>query len=152
MTNSLRHRGPNDMGVVCFSGSETFHYCQNDPSFKDRKFEMLFGHRRLSILDLSSDGRQPMTDQTESVWLTFNGEIYNFIELRSELMSKGYLFKTSTDTEVVIYSYLEWGPGCFSRFNGMWALAIYDKRNGSVVLSRDRTGKSRYTTVHSEET
>ena len=141
MTNSLRHRGPNDMGVVCFSGSETFHYSQNDPSFRDRKFEMLFGHRRLSILDLSSDGRQPMSDQTESVWLTFNGEIYNFIELRTELKSKGYLFKTSTDTEVIIYSYLEWGLGCFSRFNGMWALAIYDKRNGSVVLSRDRTGK-----------
>jgi asparagine synthase (glutamine-hydrolysing) len=141
MTNSLRHRGPNDMGAVCFSGSETFHYDQNDLSFKDRKFEMLFGHRRLSILDLSSDGKQPMTDQTESVWLTFNGEIYNFIELRTELKSKGYVFKTSTDSEVIIYSYLEWGIGCFSRFNGMWALAIYDKRTGDVVLSRDRTGK-----------
>ena len=141
MTNSLRHRGPNDMGVVCFLGSETIHYYQNDPSFKDKKFEMLFGHRRLSILDLSSDGKQPMADQTESVWLTFNGEIYNFIELRTELKSKGYVFKTSTDTEVIIYSYLEWGIGCFSRFNGMWALAIYDKRSGDVVLSRDRTGK-----------
>ena len=141
MTNSLKHRGPNDKGAVCFSGSEISLFDHKAPNFKDRKFEMSFGHRRLSILDLSSDGKQPMADQTESVWLTFNGEIYNFIELRTELKSKGYIFKTSTDTEVIIYSYLEWGLGCFSRFNGMWALAIYDKRTGDVVLSRDRTGK-----------
>ena len=141
MTNSLEHRGPNDMGLVCFSCSEVYLDDTKTPYFKDKKFEILFGHRRLSILDLSSDGKQPMADQTASVWLTFNGEIYNFIELRTELKSKGYIFKTSTDTEVIIYSYLEWGLGCFSRFNGMWALAIYDKRTGDVVLSRDRTGK-----------
>jgi asparagine synthase (glutamine-hydrolysing) len=98
------------------------------------------GHRRLAILDLSEAGAQPMASPSKQHWMVFNGEIYNYIELRQILQSAGHQFTTSTDTEVALAAYAEWGTGCFERFNGMWALAIVDFHRGVLVLSRDRLG------------
>ncbi len=123
MNASIKHRGPDDEGV-----------------FLDD--EISLGHVRLSIIDLSEKGHQPMFYEHEKMklWIVFNGEIYNFMELRKELESKGYSFRSSTDTEVVLAAYMEWGEKCVERFNGMWAFAIYDVDNGALFLSRDRFG------------
>ncbi|MBF0396812.1 MAG: asparagine synthase (glutamine-hydrolyzing) [Desulfobacterales bacterium] len=96
------------------------------------------GHRRLSILDITSSGNQPMS--YNDLIIVYNGEIYNYIELRKELEIKGYSFKTGTDTEVLLASYTEWGKECLNRFNGMWAFAIWNKKNKKLFLSRDRLG------------
>lgn len=120
-TDTLEHRGPDDSGVwmdeLC-----------------------AFGHRRLSILDLSSAGHQPFVSADERYYIVLNGEVYNFLELKDELMAKGYVFKSNTDTEVVLYSYIEWGEECQLKFNGMWAFAVYDSKEKNVFMSRDRFG------------
>jgi asparagine synthase (glutamine-hydrolysing) len=121
--DTLYHRGPDDYGVKNVGNSITL------------------GHRRLSIVDLSSKGHQPMSDITSRYTLTFNGEIYNFIEIRKELIKKGYSFFSQSDTEVVLYSYIEWGDKCVNKFNGMWAFAIWDSLKAELFLSRDRFGK-----------
>lgn len=97
------------------------------------------GHRRLAILDLSEAGKQPM--QYLHLSITFNGEIYNFLEIKRELLLKGYKFKSESDTEVILASYLEWGTKCFAKFNGMWALGIWDDKRKELILCRDRFGK-----------
>jgi len=112
MRDSMVHRGPDDCGL-CISDDKT----------------VGLAHRRLSILDLSEAGRQPMSDSEERVWITFNGEIYNFQEIREELKKRGYVFRTRTDTEVIINAYKEWGTDCVKKFNGMFAFGIYDDRN-----------------------
>jgi asparagine synthase (glutamine-hydrolysing) len=124
MTDALRHRGPDDEGF-----------------FVDPRISL--GHRRLSILDLSEMGRQPMTYARgpHSVTVTFNGEIFNFREIRRLLEAKEYRFHTGTDTEIILAAYLEWGRECVHRFNGMWALALYDQGAGEIFLSRDRFGE-----------
>ncbi|MFP5212707.1 MAG: asparagine synthase (glutamine-hydrolyzing) [Acidobacteriota bacterium] len=119
---SIGHRGPDDCGY--YSDGDVF-----------------LGHARLSILDLSSKGRQPMTDADGGVRIVFNGEIYNFLSLRKELQARGVRFKSNTDTETLIYLYKELGVGFFHRLNGMFALAIHDTVNRRVVLARDRFGK-----------
>lgn len=98
------------------------------------------GHRRLSIIDLEG-GRQPMSNDDGKIWIVFNGEVYNFQELREELIAKGYRFKTRSDTEAIIYLYEEMGEECFQRLRGMFAIAIWDGRNQKLVLARDRVGK-----------
>ena len=98
------------------------------------------GHRRLAILDLSPSGKQPMSYADGRYWITFNGEIYNFIELREELAALGYTFQSTSDTEVILAAYDRWGADCQLRFNGMWAFAIWDKREQLLFLSRDRFG------------
>ncbi|MDZ4845292.1 MAG: asparagine synthase (glutamine-hydrolyzing) [Chitinophagales bacterium] len=120
--NLLAHRGPNGSGT--WEGNEK---------------EVLLGHRRLSILDLSDSGKQPM--HSERYVITHNGEIYNFKEIKKELEQKGYVFKTQTDTEVILAAYAEWGAQCLQKLNGMWAFAIWDKKEKSLFLSRDRFGK-----------
>jgi asparagine synthase (glutamine-hydrolysing) len=148
-TNSIRHRGPDDEGYF-FHDSRSglnidFHnhgeaaawQQNNDPS---NGFNLGFGFRRLSILDLSPTGHQPMSSSNGDVWIVFNGEIYNYIELRNELIAKGYSFHTQTDTEVIINSYLEWGTDCLIRFNGMWAFALWDTRKQQLFCGRDRLG------------
>ena len=119
MAHTLRHRGPDDQGC----------YCDNNVSL---------GHRRLSIIDTSDKGRQPM--EFEDLVIIYNGEVYNFKELRSLLESEGYVFRSGTDTEVVLYSYHKWGPACVEKFNGQWALCVYDKKKNTLFLSRDRFG------------
>src|SRR5712691_1288487 len=122
MSITLRHRGPNDEGTY-ISGP------------------VRFGFRRLSILDLSPAGHQPMSSQGGQTVLVFNGEIYNYIELRKELQSLGHEFKSSGDTEVLLHAYLQWGRECLNKLNGMWAFLIYDMRRGKIFGSRDRFGK-----------
>ena len=120
MTDLIRHRGPDSYGYYFDEG-------------------VGFGHRRLSIIDIDG-GHQPMSDKNKSVWLTYNGEIYNFKDLRRELVNKGHIFQTNCDTEVIIYAYKEWGEEAFSHFNGMFAIAIWDQNNKKLVLARDRRG------------
>lgn len=123
MTNLMSHRGPDDWGVKVF--------------YEDR---VSLGHRRLSIIDLSPAGHQPMCDDSGQIWITYNGEIYNYLEIRDELKAKGYEFRSNTDTEVVIYAYKQWGYDCLHKFNGMFAFGIWDKRNKELFLARDRLG------------
>jgi asparagine synthase (glutamine-hydrolysing) len=120
MTKSIAHRGPDDDG-----------YFISGP--------LGFGFRRLSIIDLAG-GHQPMSDQEESVWVVFNGEIYNFPELKRELQSRGYIFRTNSDTEVIIHGYREWGDEVLNRLNGMFGLAIWDVREKRLVVARDPFG------------
>jgi len=119
---TLAHRGPDGEGIY-----------HNDDIF--------LGHRRLAILDLSENGKQPMSYADERYWITFNGEIYNFIEIREELLGREYKFKSDSDTEVILASFIEWGEKCLDKFNGMWAFAIWDNLNKELFLSRDRFGK-----------
>lgn len=120
--STMSHRGPDGWGVWQGDG-------------------VTLGHRRLSILDLSENGRQPMSYADGRYWITFNGEIYNFLEIRAELAAKGHVFRTESDTEVILAAYLEWGRDCLVRFNGMWAFAIWDTAERSLFLARDRWGK-----------
>lgn len=122
MVDSIKHRGPNAQG--CF--------------FENN---VALGHTRLSILDLSSAGSQPMFNQNKDISIVFNGEIYNFPTLKKELKSVGYLFKSTSDTEVIVCLYKEYGEKCFEKLNGMFALAIYDFRLNKLLLARDRFGK-----------
>lgn len=120
MTRSIVHRGPDDEG----------YYVEG---------ALGLGFRRLSIIDLGG-GHQPMSDQTESVWVVFNGEIYNFPELRRELETKGHVFRTNSDTEVIVHGYKQWGDEVLNRLNGMFGLAIWDTRQRRLVLARDAFG------------
>jgi asparagine synthase (glutamine-hydrolysing) len=122
-TDSLAHRGPDGSGIEHFA--------------VDR---LWLGHRRLAIIDVSDRGRQPMSYAGGRYWLTFNGEIYNFIELRESLRQLGHRFISDADSEVILAAYAEWGADCQLRFNGMWAFAIWDARDKRLFLSRDRFG------------
>ncbi|HKG21001.1 MAG TPA: asparagine synthase (glutamine-hydrolyzing) [Blastocatellia bacterium] len=126
MLAPIAHRGPDDEGVFV---SET-----------SAGGRVGLGHRRLSIIDLSPAGHEPMADGSRRIWLTFNGEIYNFRHVRRELEGLGHRFGSETDAEVVIYAYKEWGAGCLARLNGMFAFAIWDARDDSLLLARDRLG------------
>lgn len=121
MTRCIQHRGPEDEGIYI---NQT----------------IALGHRRLKIIDLTKKGHQPMFDYKKEIFIVFNGEIYNFQEIKKELIKKGYKFNSESDTEVIIYAYKEYGIKCINKFNGMFALAIYDKRINSFYLVRDRLG------------
>ncbi|QHS56353.1 asparagine synthase (glutamine-hydrolyzing) [Mucilaginibacter sp. 14171R-50] len=121
--DALQHGGPDDAGV----------YCSEDA-------RVTFGNRRLAIIDLSRAGHQPMADNSRKAWITFNGEIYNYRELKADLQKLGAVFTTGTDTEVIIQAYLYWGTGSFSKLRGMFAFALYDVAGGDVYLVRDTTG------------
>ncbi|MFH1550211.1 MAG: hypothetical protein ABIH04_06600, partial [Planctomycetota bacterium] len=108
-------------------------------------------HRRLSIIDLTEAASQPMPNEDETLWLVFNGEIYNYIELREELKKSGHRFRSKTDSEVVLHAYEEWGEECLQRFNGMWAFALYDARDKSLFFSRDRFGIKPFYYIHNGE-
>src|SRR6516162_9680852 len=120
MATSITHRGPDDEGYY-FAGP------------------LGLGFRRLSIIDLSG-GHQPMSDADEKVWVVFNGEIYNFKELRAELEQRGHRFRTRSDTEVIVHGYREWGTDVFSRLNGMFGLAIWDVERARLMVARDAMG------------
>jgi asparagine synthetase B (glutamine-hydrolysing) len=123
LTDAVAHRGPDGRGI-----------------WIDLEGYMALGHRRLSILDLSENGKQPMSYSDDRYWITYNGEVYNFLEIQDELSKKGYSFKSDSDTEIILAAYQEWGRGMLDRFNGMWAFAIYDVAEKSLFLSRDRFG------------
>ncbi len=122
--DAMTHRGPDDAGE----------WWSNDG-------RVGLAHRRLSILDLSPAGHQPMRDELRGLTIVFNGEIYNFRELRAELEQRGYGFRTSSDTEVLLAAYDVWGTECLSKLNGMFAFALYDARRQTVFLARDRAGE-----------
>src|ERR1051326_2825801 len=124
--NLIRHRGPDDSGIE---------------RFRDTKWETWLGHRRLSILDLSPLGHQPMSDDSGRYWIVFNGEIYNFKEVRKDLEARGCRFRSSCDTEILLYAYRQWGPSCLDRLNGMFAFGIWDKTERTLFLARDRLGE-----------
>lgn len=138
-TTTLEHRGPDDYGYAYIGCNGAYRWKETPPAISMRG-GVAMGHRRLSILDLSEQGRQPFSSRDETLWVVYNGEIYNYVELRQELAKLGYSFRTGTDTEVVLASYQHWGADCFSHFNGMWAIAIWDQKQHSLILSRDRFG------------
>jgi len=121
MANQISHRGPD-----------------RDGFFNDKNVSL--GHRRLSIIDLSDNGRQPMCNEDGTIWISFNGEIYNFKEIKKKLESKGHEFKSNTDTEVIIHAYEEYGESCVNLFNGMFEFAIWDSDKKCIMLARDRLG------------
>ena len=128
MTDVIKHRGPDDYGYFIANSSYTTcksgHLTQKDLAELKPYWEVVFGHRRLAIIDLSEKGRQPMCDSDRNFWITYNGEVYNYLELKKELLQKGYKFSSDTDTEVILNAYKEWGKECVKRFNVMWAFAI----------------------------
>jgi asparagine synthase (glutamine-hydrolysing) len=125
---AIRHRGPDDAGQQVFV-------------LHNPKLYVSLLHRRLSIIDLSPAGRQPMTNEDGTVWIIFNGEIYNFQELREQLIAAGHHFQSKTDTETIIHGYEQWGEGVIARLHGMFALAIWDTQQRRLLLARDRIGK-----------
>ena len=143
MSRLASHRGPDGEGYWLYDGcipSGTWIGQQDVPTNLSRKGALGLGHRRLAIIDLTEAGLQPMASQNGQQWIVFNGEIYNYLELRTELKHLGYQFQTDTDTEVILASYRQWGTACFNRFNGMWGLAIVDLEKKALILSRDRLG------------
>ena len=151
MTDALRHRGPDDEGYLlaapgrgccAYGGLETVPgvALPRLPSEIPPGTRVALGHRRLAIIDLSPGGHGPMASADGALWITYNGEIFNHVELREELRGLGHAFRTSSDTEVLLAAYAHWGPAALHRFNGMWAFAIYDARRGVVFCSRDRFG------------
>jgi asparagine synthase (glutamine-hydrolysing) len=158
MSQAIKHRGPDGEGFAFFSNTKSIPVFSNETpqinkeshSFLfnpntsiqniESNYEIAFAHRRLSIIDLSESGHQPMCDTQGDYWITFNGEVYNYIELREELKNKGHVFVTQTDTEVVLEAYKEWGVECLQKFNGMFAFALLDKKNNQIFCARDRVG------------
>ncbi len=126
MTDAIKHRGPDDSGYY---------------ESKTRSGEYLgLGHRRLSIIDVET-GKQPISNEDQTIFLVFNGEIYNYLSLREELLGKGHIFRTSSDSEVIVHAYEEYGEQCVTLFRGMFAFAIWDSVKGILLLARDRFGK-----------
>ena len=165
MTDKIAHRGPDDAGHLFFhtgtkhqqnisfflnAGEKQFsHLSPLLPNIEDKAFQkelnshdwdLYFGHRRLAIIDTTPAGHQPMSDLSKNIWLIYNGEIYNFKELRRELEKLGYKFRTKSDTEVIIYAYIEWGIECVHKFNGIFSFAIYDNFKKKLFVARDRYG------------
>jgi asparagine synthase (glutamine-hydrolysing) len=157
------HRGPDDAGSVLLAplrgrlgppwweltaqdlsrsrpDLQTSGLVPNPSPSGDRAYRLGLGHRRLSILDLSIAGHQPMSNRARTVWITYNGEIYNYLELKKELIGKGYEFVSGTDTEVLLHLYEEFGAACVERLNGMFAFAVWDQRSETLMLARDRYG------------
>lgn len=122
MVSAISHRGPDGEGIFCHEN-------------------VALGHRRLAIIDLTENAAQPMLNEAENLVLSFNGEIYNYVELRAELAAKGRHFHSESDTEVLLRAYEEWGEKCVERLNGMWSFAILDKRSNCLFCSRDRFGE-----------
>lgn len=176
LSTTLKHRGPDDEGFAFFSQNPTgendiltaggestpadvYHtplpyspkanisqYVNSDVSYK-----LSFIHRRLSIIDTSPAGHQPMCSNDKNTWIIFNGEIYNYPEIKNILLSKGHKFQTQTDTEVLLNSYKEWGFDCVNHFNGMWSFVIFDRIKNIVWGSRDRTGVKPFYYIKTDE-
>jgi asparagine synthase (glutamine-hydrolysing) len=167
--DEIKHRGPDDEGCVFFSDKDTLstfgkdtpenvksssipYAPKSDSSALDGSHHIGLGHRRLSILDLSEKGHQPLCDETENYWIVYNGEVYNYQEIRKELIENGHQFTTETDTEVVLKSYLEWGKACLHKFNGMWSFVIYNKATQQLFGARDRFGVKPFYYIHNTKT
>jgi asparagine synthase (glutamine-hydrolysing) len=121
MNQTMVHRGPDDGGVFVGPG-------------------IGLGHRRLSIIDLAG-GHQPMSNEDGTIWVLLNGEIYNYPELRADLLQRGHVFTTKSDTEAIVHAYEDFGEGCFAKLRGMFSIALWDSRERKLILARDRVGK-----------
>ncbi|HEV2971453.1 MAG TPA: hypothetical protein VGY55_15870, partial [Pirellulales bacterium] len=137
MTSAVSHRGPDGAGTTFLTMTADGAGEIKSPGLAD--WQVALGHRRLAILDLSEAGRQPMSYRGR-LWITFNGEIYNYVELRRELERLGREFQSQTDTEVILAAYDQWGTDCFARFRGMWGLVLIDGPRRMAIVSRDRLG------------
>ena len=133
MCTLLIHRGPDDEGI----------FVQNNIGL---------GHRRLKIIDLSSTAKQPMSNSEQTIWITFNGEIYNYLALQKELIELGYTFYSHSDTEVLLYSYEQWNTDCLKKLRGFFSFAIWDKRTDSLFIARDYVGKKPFYYYYDNET
>src|SRR5919204_3602137 len=153
MADVLWHRGPDDEGYLLVDhsgfveqrrGSDTVLErglgLRHVSEVSDTRYLLGLAHRRLSIIDVSAAGHQPMASPDGRLWLVYNGEVYNYIELRRELEALGYRFHSDSDSEVVLRAYEHWGERCLDRFNGMWAFALADLRRGRLFCARDRLG------------
>ncbi|TAJ08519.1 MAG: asparagine synthase (glutamine-hydrolyzing) [Nitrospirae bacterium] len=146
MTRSLAHRGPDGEGYVLLAqegpGKPIAVTGRLSDSLRSvpREYSVGFGHRRLAILDRSPLGHQPMSCERGDLWLTYNGEIYNYLEIRQTLQQRGWTFRSMSDAEVLLYAYREWGEDCLHRFNGMFAFALWDARAQKLFCARDRWG------------
>ncbi|MBK7141058.1 MAG: asparagine synthase (glutamine-hydrolyzing) [bacterium] len=167
MCDTMEHRGPDDEGAVFFQvRNEPFkaegywveksaerRSARNQQEWEqilhgDHQFNLALGHRRLSIIDLTSAGHQPMSNRANGIWVTFNGEIYNFRELRAQLEAEGHRFFSQSDTEVIIHLYEQYGDRAVSMLNGIFAFALWDGRSNRLILARDRYGaKPLYYTI-----
>ncbi|HEX6717749.1 MAG TPA: asparagine synthase (glutamine-hydrolyzing) [Pyrinomonadaceae bacterium] len=159
-TNAIRHRGPDDEGyllvnihatrAISCAGDDTDHRLTlpHLDRFKSENFDLAFGFRRLAILDLSPGGHQPMSSHDGKFWIIFNGEIYNYQELRDELSQHQHKFETTSDTEVILAAYQQWGESCVEHFNGMFALAIWDTVAKKIFIARDRFGEKPFHYVY----
>jgi asparagine synthase (glutamine-hydrolysing) len=146
MTSCLSHRGPDDEGIYLSDRhSAISNQRRHAPSVG-------LGHRRLSIIDLSASAHQPMPNEDETVWIVYNGEIYNYQALRSQLLARGHRFKSNSDTETIIHLYEEYGVGCLKYLRGMFAFAIWNESKKSLFLARDRVGKKPLYYMHSPDT
>ncbi len=139
MTHAVEHRGPDDFGFGFISTSQQ-HYWRRERPDNLRWPGVAMGHRRLSILDPTPAGQQPFRSSDGNCVIVYNGEVYNYVELRQELVAAGHTFATKTDTEVLLAAYREWGTDCFEKFNGMWSLVLWDAATQTLVASRDRFG------------
>ena len=139
LLRALRHRGPDDAGYAIFSDDPALPPCTEEQKAPER-FRLLLGQTRLSIIDLSPAGHQPIHSTDGRYTLVYNGEIYNHIELRAELEAAGFRFKSRTDSEVVLYALIHWGKACLPRFTGMFAFALYDAQERTLFLARDFFG------------
>jgi len=159
MARMIKHRGPDDEGYALFdvksdnykifSGNDTPRsvidsHLMFTPTveyqYSSEHFSVGLAHRRLSIIDLTASGHQPMCDESGRYWIVFNGEIYNYEEIKKELKKIGYSFFSTCDTEVILKSYMAWGKECQNKFNGMWAIVIWDNQEKTLWISRDRFG------------
>jgi asparagine synthase (glutamine-hydrolysing) len=140
MTNAVAHRGPDGEGYAGMFGQDDWVEPFGNDQAKTQFMRLALGHRRLSIVDLSDAGLQPMRSASGDLWIVFNGEIYNHPELRAELEREGVCFDSGTDTETILACWEKWGPGCLNRFNGMFAFVIYDQRLKVIHAVRDRFG------------
>ncbi|MFO0357504.1 MAG: asparagine synthase (glutamine-hydrolyzing) [Sphingobacteriaceae bacterium] len=167
MSNAIKHRGPDGEGLLVITNETCKPFKTNStPSFQTKSVSYLpnevfqneidntqavFIHRRLAIIDLNDTGHQPMCDSTSTIWITYNGEIYNFKELKEELIKAGHQFISGSDTEVLINSYKEWGTNCVEKLNGMWAFCLYDKNKQLYFASRDRLGVKPFYYINNTE-
>jgi asparagine synthase (glutamine-hydrolysing) len=133
-----RHRGPDSAGVMLSKEGRAGYYPEH--LIPGGNWDSVLAHTRLSIIDLSDAAHQPMSNEDDTVWIAYNGEIYNFMELRETLLSKGHIFKSKTDSEVIVHGYEEWGSDVVDSLRGMFAFAVYDRRANKLVLARDRLG------------
>lgn len=138
--DALKRRGPEGTSWLGVTQDGAMHWTREAECVPGRRLKLAFGCSRLAINDTSLAGLQPIASADLTCWVAFNGEIFNFVELRMELSALGYGFRTATDTEVIANAYLAWGEDCFSRLNGQFAIAVFDQAQGRLVLARDRVG------------